>query len=448
MDNHDEELYTPLKFDSTAFLREAGYKPYLIERHKEKIDFILHQIYIHRMIDKRYEKGDFIRLSSKYHFEKYLSTRHYPILKELLVDNGIIEEDSSYIAPSKENDYQSMCKGYRLFEEYDGTHRKISVDKDTTLFRKIKEQRERAILAQDKVTQWLNFHVKDISIHLEEAIDYVEKWYTENMLFTDNSKFKKKQRKRPYWEVIEEKRERYLYSIHAIARGSAFTAVRDKSGRRVHHPLTNLWTELRQFLYLKHEPDTVLYNLDIANSQPLCLVKILLDYYKGRSLPPDIDKYIQLVSEGMLYKYFTDKLNTAQDQVPNFKQTLFANVFYSANHKSFYTDEAILFREEFPSVYEVIQQEKRENYKDLSLKMQRVESTAIIDGVMTKLMHKYRDKHFFTSIHDSVICPEELIDEIKNLMEDYVEREVGIKPKVKQAEYFNYPFLEKQAKSA
>ena len=439
--NNDEEIYIPSNFNSKELLQKEGWKEYMVERHHQKLDFILHQIYINRVCNNKYERGDYIKLSSKHHFERYIYGRDYSRLKPLLYKYNVIEDDGLYTVATEENGFNGECKGYRLKPHYDVVHRRVLVDKDTTLFNNIKRFRSADFNKQDNVTKWINFHIKDIGIQKDEAIAYVENWYANAMLFPDTVKLKKNQQNKTFEEVLNGKRERYLYAIHTIANGAGFNAIRDRKGKRVHHPLTVLWKELRQFLFLKNKPDTVIYNLDISNSQPLCLVAILKDQFIDGVVPCDVQRYIDLVSAGTFYKHMTDLLNVPKNDVPNFKIELFAKVFYPENHKGFYTNEAQAFMKEFPTVYQIIQQEKQKDYTSLSIAMQRVESKAVIDGVMTELMHRHKDSHFFSSIHDSVLCEGEMICEVKKLMEKHVGLVVGIKPFIKPDAAFNNPLL-------
>ena len=166
-------------------------------------------------------------------------------------------------------------------------------------------------------------------------------------------------------------------------------------------------------------------------------MKILRDQFPDGVVPSDVEKYIGLVSSGTFYKYLTDILNVPKQDIPDFKINLFAKVFYSENHKGFFTTEAQVFMQEFPTVYQIIQQEKQQYYNSLAIAMQRVESKAVIDGVMTELMHRHKDQHFFSSIHDSVLCKEQFIEEVKELLEKHIEAVVGVKPHIKPAECFN-----------
>src|SRR5690606_33468061 len=86
-----------------------------------------------------------------------------------------------------------------------------------------------------------------------------------------------------YYQMLDDMRDSYLYQIRAIDE-KLWLPIRDDKGRRVHTYLSNAWSDLRQFLYLKNRPDVQLMSLDCSNSQPYTLVKILLEYFKDEDL--------------------------------------------------------------------------------------------------------------------------------------------------------------------
>ncbi|PTX14697.1 hypothetical protein C8N40_110126 [Pontibacter mucosus] len=436
-----EEIYSPVNFDSKEILRQEGWKGYMIESHHQKLDFILHQIYINRILHDKYEHSDFIKLSAKHHIERYLYPETTKKLKPLLKKYGVIEDNGYYRIAKEENGFNGECLGYRLTSKYDVPHRRISVDKHSTLYNNIIRFRTADFKKQDQVTQWIGSNMQDIGIRKDDAIAYVEQWYANAILFINPDNLKKNQHYDDYQKIIESKKERYLYIINAIYDGTIFQAKRDKTGERVHHAISVLWRELRQFLYLRSKPDALLCNLDVANSQPFCLVKILRDVFKDKAKPTSVQTYIKEVSQGTFYHYMANAVGLSVTDFSKFKTDLFANVFYGENEKTFHSKSAQAFMKEFPTVYQVIENEKQGNYKKLAVLMQKVESQAIVDGVMTDLMHKYEDKYFFTSLHDSVIFEyqPELVDEIKMLMVQHMEKVVGLKPTIKKLEYFNLP---------
>ncbi|MBK0401818.1 hypothetical protein I5M27_02410 [Adhaeribacter sp. BT258] len=467
MKNEDLEIYTPKNFKAKEILRNEGWKDFMIERHSQELDFMLHQLYINQVTNNKYSKNDFIHLSRKYHFERFLTCRYTQILKPLLYKYKIIEEFDplnidhqnrnkkvKYEVATTENNFQGECKGYRLTKEYDVMHRRILVDKYTTLHKNILKYKQKDLSNQDDVTQWIQSKIQIISIRKYEAIRFVEDWYSKNLSKPDKIKLKRKQIKElnrlttesakyTYLkDILDNKLQKYLYSIYSIYDGTGFNAIRDEKGCRMHHPISTLWRELRQFLYIKENPKAQIYSIDVANAQPFCLVKILFKAFPNRNFPPDVNKYIQLVCEGKFYQYLADILKVAPEDIPEFKVTLFANVFYSLNQKGYYTKEAELFRQEFSTVYQIIQQEKMSNYKSLSIAMQKIESTAVIDGALTELMEKHKNNfssqsHFFCSLHDSILCEGEYINEVQALVLKHFCSEVGIEPKLKAPETFN-----------
>ena len=448
-------IYTPTNFDAYKLLKEEGWKDFLIERHKQKFEFFLHQIYINRITNKKYNKNDFVSLSYQHHFQRFLSCRYTPLIKAILLKHKIIEvfnpfdqehagqnRKIRYQVASPENNFTGETMGYRLAKEYNVKHRQSTLDFYTTLHKNVIKYKEKDLNNQDWITQNCNEQVQKIGIKKLEALRHVENWYTNNIKNLDLVKLKKKQvkilnkikdknaREKYIKEILDFRLESYLHSIYAFSNETCFPAIRDKKGTRIHTQITVLWKELRQFLFIKNEPGKQIYSLDVANCQPFCLIKIINENFPDGNLPEDAKKYIALVSKGEFYKYLGSKMAVPLKDMPEFKTTLFANVFYSTNAKGFDTKEAIAFREEFSTVYQIIQQAKREIHNNLAIEMQKIEAQVILEGVLNTLMNKFQND-FFSSIHDSILCLEEHVGEVKNLLINHFRNEVGYSPLVR-----------------
>ena len=60
----------------------------------------------------------------------------------------------------------------------------------------------------------------------------------------------------------------------------------------------------------------------------------------------------------------------------------------------------------FPNVMKLILKMKQNDYRDLAVRLQRLEAECIIDGVLKKFMDKY-ENCFIASVHDSIIIKKE-----------------------------------------
>src|SRR5262249_49452664 len=93
---------------------------------------------------------------------------------------------------------------------------------------------------------------------------------------------------------------------------------------RVHTNLTNLKSRMRPFLSYRGMP---LVNLDIRNSQPLIFSILLRRRYAGR-MPPDVQRYVELVQQGRFYEHLMDAGGIAAERRSRFKRQFFGHVFF------------------------------------------------------------------------------------------------------------------------
>lgn len=231
--------------------------------------------------------------------------------------------------------------------------------------------------------------------------------------------------------------------------------VADRQGR-VHHNVSCLKRELRQFLRVEGEP---LVELDISNSQPLfcgltyfiwlksgrsfadlhssdslsealCLKEDNLELLiatrsslssqkkqkegKGKGIPlrcpplgivnSDAMKYFVLCEQGQLYEYLAEKVgeDLSDNATRNrFKQKVFSHVMF-ARKKHMGNPLAQVFKREFPSIYELVMDAKLKDRSRLASWMQQVESDLVIDRVVKRFMED-RPHAFILTIHDSVL---------------------------------------------
>jgi hypothetical protein len=115
---------------------------------------------------------------------------------------------------------------------------------------------------------------------------------------------------------------------------------------RVHTNLTNLRSDLRQFLTYQ---GMSLVNLDLKNSQPLIFASVLNEIYPGDQ-PPDVKLYIDLVQRGEFYEYVMSAHGVPVDpeKRAKFKQGLYAQAFYGKNEQE--GELTRVFADLFPSV--------------------------------------------------------------------------------------------------
>jgi hypothetical protein len=452
----DLEFYIPHNLNMRKILLQEGAGPRYIDCQIDKYHWFLHSLYIRSILNKKYFVGDFIPMNRRY-MEGILGSDYVTDIIHTLTDHGIIECDDIY-------DYNVKSLGYRLTEKYMVRHVAILEDSKTTFIKNLINLEAKLVMKMDAITRYTYNQLQNIGIYREAAEAWVEEWYQKNIQVTcpvlmlkldkQNKKRQRAERKARdigkdhsypalnYNQMLDIMKDAYLYQIKCIDE-KLWLPKRDNKGRRIHSYIANMLKLLRQFLYLKNSPSTQLVALDCSNSQPYTLVKILLEYFKGQEIPADVQDYISKVCTGNLYHFMCDALGIIQqEQRDEFKTSMFSKVFYCPNEKSFHTPEAQKFILYFSRVYQVVMHEKKYNYKKLSIEMQRVETAAVIDGALTFLANKYGDDVFFASIHDSIVCPVEYQDEVREVMLKYYTKVVGVAPHIKKSEKINKVMVE------
>lgn len=456
------EFNIPSNLDIRRLLQDTGKGIRYIDCNIDKFHWFLDCLFVRSTLEKNYTLGDFIPMNTTI-MEDILGVRYVQDIKRLLIETtNVIETDSTDgFDGKKDMRIGKKSIGYRLTSEYQVKHIRVLQDSESTFIKTLRLVKDGEVFSMDKVTRTSLFHLNDIGIYYEAAVAYVEYWYqlkTETPDLDLMKKLKKQNRRRliienrikrsgknlssqvlTYPQMLELMKDAYLYQINAVNE-RLWIPKRDDKGRRIHTFLTNLWKELRQFLYYMPDPSLQIVGLDCSNSQPYTLVKIILDYFSDSDeLPADAQLYISLVTKGELYKYlWTDMGRDLNDSAfIDFKTDLFSYVYYSENHKGFHSEEAKAFYRLFPTVYQIIMYEKKYDFDQLSIEMQKVETKAVVDGALTFLFNKYEDKVFFASIHDSILCPKDYEEEVREVMLYFYTETVGVTPHIKPAANIN-----------
>ncbi len=163
---------------------------------------------------------------------------------------------------------------------------------------------------------------------------------------------------------------------------------KDAFGWRFHSNLTHLKTEARRSLRVHGKP---LVEIDIKNSQPLFLAKLL----KERGIA-GCDKYIEICQQD-LYGYLAAMAGVVRAEA---KAAIIETVFFArlgARHAI-----KTLFKQEFPTVWQFIEGVKKRDYKKLARLLQRAEATFMIYTVCERIRREAPDT-FVATIHDSIL---------------------------------------------
>ena len=384
----DTFLYLPKGLDLKAIMKENGKK----ERFYFHYAFILSTVFLTRVKNKNNTKEDFLPINVDTARTIISQRKTVEILKDLVKWN-ILECDKIRIYGSKSYGYRYHTSSY----SYSDTFYKLKLT-DKLMIKKItnwkEKQRAEAIAAGEDYNHLFEF-IWNIDIKYKQAIDFVEKNY---MPFTKEYEARK-------------------LMIELINDRDIFFKV-DKKGKRAHTNLTNLASDLRQFIRYDGKK---LAQVDLKNSQPFLfnlLIKDLIDY-SNQAQVDEYNKFKKLTEEGKFYEFLMDAFgieNTNEEKRKEFKKFFFGRVFFDVN-RSVLKKEEKLFKDLFPTIFGFIRQFKEEDYKNLAIKLQRAESNIIINDCIRRIRIE-RPLMFVATIHDSIVCEPYNLVYVQGIIED------------------------------
>lgn len=331
---------------------------------------------IHELLIKYYFSNNVdikFNLSSSILRKKYGEFYNYYI--QYLCENGFMNLVSKYYVGKKTNSYKIVSNHI-----YDVVRWK-SFDK--FLLKKTKNRYESSITETNKSS--INPNIRK---NLVDCITKIKIDYQGAMDFLNNLKNK---------NLIEEsKYQKNIISIENINSNNIYFNFDDYG--RFHTNFTILKKEIRnEFLTINNE---ILTEIDLKNSQPLFFAVLLKD--ELAEINNDTQKYFDLVKNGLLYDDIiaNSEINDRNEAKELIYKVLFGNNFRS-NRK-----ENKIFKKLYPSVYSYICEYKdlRDNYRELSHDLQRLESDFIFNKVVKEIFETYPEIILFT-VHDSIIFP-------------------------------------------
>lgn len=321
------------------------------------------------------------------------------------------------------------------------------------------EQDNKQRLENDYLYSRYNDSLKYLKLqYVDEAVDFV----TSHIFPSDKSNDY-------YVRVID----RYMDGDFRI------TSIDDN--KRIYSIATSTPRLLKPFLNIR-------YSLDIHNSHPLLFNSILMSYYNIptslmdriypiyeqiytsnveshnvrrflrkilitnnieeeniKSIPIDVLYYMYLTSMGLFWdvtipKEMVDEKNLLRSDI---KVLMFREVFYSKKLTARGKEYAKIFAKDFPNVYTVVLDSKRENRTKLANDMMKIESE-LFGKILVGL---YAKKFKVISIHDAIVvldvkqnekCTEEVVKQVMTA----VYRKYGLHPDI-SVDYYGKECMEK-----
>ena len=356
-----------------------------------------------------------------------------------------------YFAPNVRFTYTLRPSSY--LSDYDAKLNKCLLPYQTK-----EEQDNKQRLENDYLYSRYNDSLKYLKLqYVDEAVSFV----TSHIFPTDKSN-------EYYVRVID----RYLDGDFRI------TSIDDN--KRIYSIATSTPRLLKPFTNIK-------YTLDVHNSHPLLFNSILMSYYNISTslmdriypiyekiytsnieshnvrlflrktlitnnieresikyIPTDVLYYMYLTSMGLFWdvtipKEMVDEKNLHRSDI---KVLMFREVFYSKKLTARGKEYAKIFAKDFPNVYTVVLDSKRENRTKLANDMMKIESE-LFGKILVGL---YAKKFKVISIHDAIVvldvkqnekCTEEIVKEV---MTD-VYRKYGLHPNI-SVDYYGKECME------
>lgn len=444
--------------------------------HQDKVYFICHSIIqqMSKLDDNCKYPGVrlpyFVPLSAS--ILKGIIGNSYKEVISWMLKVGIIEIDENYIVGER-----AML--YKLSTQYNtGIFKWVSAT--SIAFKKkqysnIHKKQTSKYVYEPRLISVLGKHFRDgLTIDKEAAYLLVDEMYLREQkdILSSAKKLREKRLVK-----LRLKCNSYRSSIDRI--NTNVTLKQDKFGHRLHTPLTGLKKEFRELVRYQGQR---LAEVDLSNSQ-LFLILPLLDWrnwvvHKKRrgkiSLNSTIWTGIEYITtntntimflkslevhygrglqrmqfahdacNGIVYERLVEVLDSiryfnsswsSKKKRNHVKRGLLSLLFGSPRkHRRMYNSNMgkvwVAFKALYPEVGQLIEIIKKEDYKAISMLLQRIESFCMIRGVCKTIKNGQPHIPIFT-LHDCIVTTEEQIEEVKEILLSVVSNITGFRTTVK-----------------
>lgn len=211
---------------------------------------------------------------------------------------------------------------------------------------------------------------------------------------------------------------RNIYSVECINNKHIFYHF-DSYGR-MHTNYTILKSFIRKNCLLIDGEETC--ELDINNSQPLFLTKLIADSKSKWVNLDEFELFKQLTINGNYYQYMMDMLgetNKKKIKEMTYKVLFGRNIGHSKIDKA--------FKSIFPTIHNFIKLYKKEHddYKILAYDLQKAESNLIFNKIIKRIINTYPHIKMIT-IHDSIVIPKKDRELASTIFHDELAKEFNL----------------------
>jgi hypothetical protein len=307
---------------------------------------------IHNMILKYYfRKDNSFNMHSSILKEKY--GHLYSHYLDYLISIGVIEMIANYLVSRN-------ARTYRIKPDILKGEIKRFANTDTTLLKKYRNkvsQVEEGGLVDSLI-------LPEVKAKLVDDLFYVDVDYAKSIFFLDHLK-----------DRDGDIYNRNVYSVQCIDGKHIFYHF-DSYGR-MHTNFTILKSFIRKNCLIIDGEET--HEIDIKNSQPLFLTKIIQDSGTKWVKTEEFELFRYLTKEGMYYQYVMDCSGIKDRKL--IKEWTY-RVLFGKNASNSKADK--LFASLFPTIHHFIKLYKREkgNYKILAYELQKAESSLVFNGIV------------------------------------------------------------------
>jgi hypothetical protein len=209
------------------------------------------------------------------------------------------------------------------------------------------------------------------------------------------------------------------YSVECISDKHIFYHF-DNYGR-MHTNFTILKSFIRKNCLLIEGEET--HELDIKNSQPLFLAKIIIDSKTLWVKNDELELFKYLTLNGLFYQYLMDHLKISDKKKA---KEITYKVLFGKNASNSKSDK--IFKELFPTIHNFIKLYKKErgDYKILAYELQKAESNLIYNKIIREIMSIYPEIKLVT-VHDSIIITKKWRPHVENIFNKHIIREFDLK---------------------